>query len=91
MDFSNDEKRRIDVLYGTGFAGITPEDGALIARWEAYKAKTAEEYELKQQALYNETEAKIDHSRELVEQTISTLEELRNRAVARLEMIDNGA
>lgn len=62
-DFSIDEKHRIDQLYGNSFEGATPDDFALIARWERMKAiadvKSSEQMRL----MREETEARVEAAR----------------------------
>ena len=88
-DFTNEEKQRIDLLYGSDFESITPDDVLLIARWEQYKAKQDEEHRAKIDAIKAETDVKLANAREEHQRALSNLEELKNAALERLEMIAN--
>lgn len=90
MDFTNEEKERINQLYGNDFKDITPEDAALVGRWEAWKATNESEHQAKLDAIKAETEMKLENARRESEQAMNNLEELKNAALARLEGIDNG-
>ena len=90
MDFTNEEKERINQLYGNDFEGITPEDAALIGRWEAWKATNESEHQAKLEAIKAETEAKLENARRESEQAMSNLEELKNAALARLAVFEDG-
>ena len=87
FEFTNEEKQRIDVLYGTDFADIKPEDAALIARWEQYKAVNDAEAKAKTEALKSETEANIAQSKKTAEKARKSLNELKKAAIARLERL----
>ena len=63
MDFTNEEKERINQLYGNDFQDIAPEDAQLIARWEAWKAVQESEHQAKLQAMQDEANAKILESK----------------------------
>lgn len=89
-EFTKEEMHRIDMLYGTDFKDIKPEDAQLIARWEKYKATNNAEYELKKNALERETQAKIELANE--KQTVA-IEILKAKAAAareKLERVRNG-
>lgn len=88
MDFTNEEKERINQLYGNDFKGITPEDAALIGRWEAWKATQQGEYQAKLEALQAETQAKIETAQAESDKAMENLEAMRQAALARLEGID---
>ena len=90
MDFTNEEKERINQLYGNDFKDITPEDAQLIARWESYKAAQNLEYKAKLDAIQAETKAKLEYATIEHEQAMNNLEALKDAALARLEMVSNG-
>lgn len=90
-DFTNDELHRIDVLYGSGFEGATPEDVALIARWERKKAIEDAECAARLEAAKAEAEEKSAEGRKLAAQARKELASLRDAALARLERIDGEA
>lgn len=89
-EFTVAEKDRINRLYGTDFADITPDDVALIARFERWKAineaKFQAEIELKQQ----ESQARIEATQAQHEQAMNNLRELQQAALKRLERIEDG-
>lgn len=89
-DFTQEEKQRINILYGTDFEGITPADAQLIARFEAAKAREDEEMQAKTAAIQAECELKLQNAQEEHAQAMSNLAELQARALARLERFDNG-
>lgn len=90
-DFTNDELHRIDVLYGTDFEQVTPEDAELIARWERAKALQDAELQARLEALAAEAEEKKRISAELAQTAHEALAQLRDAALARLERIDGEA
>ena len=89
-DFTNEEKHRIDVLYGTDFKDITADDAKLIARYEAYKAKNDAKVQAEIDAIKAESETKLAYALEQQTQTMNNLQELHERAITRLEKIENG-
>lgn len=89
-EFTVAEKDRINLLYGTDFEDITPEDAILIARYERYKAETdakiKAEVELMKQAAKADAETKqIEH-----QQAMNNLQEVLQAALKRLERIEDG-
>lgn len=88
MDFTHEEKERINQLYGNGFDGITPDDAELIGRWEAWKAVTESEHQAKLEAIRAEMQAKLEAVQIESAKALETLEALRQAALARLEGID---
>lgn len=89
-DFTNDEKERINQLYGSDFEGITPDDAQLIARWEQAKTLVNAEYQAKQEALQEETQLRQAQSVELFEHAKANLQELHDIAIRRLEAFNDG-
>lgn len=85
MDFTNEEKERINQLYGNDFKDIKPEDAQLIARWESWKATQEDEHRAKIEALEAESAARLEAAAEQAEYAMQTLKELRDAAVARYE------
>ena len=90
MDFTQEEKERINQLYGTDFKDITPDDAMLIGRWEAGKATQESEHQAKIEAIKAETELKLQQSETEFAQAMSNLNELHQAALKRLEVFDNG-
>lgn len=89
MDFTNEEKERISQLYGNDFEGITPEDGALIGRWEAWKALEDGKYKAEMEAIKQRTEAKIADMRAKSDEAREVLKELRDKANQRFERLSD--
>ena len=87
-EFTNEEKYRIDALYGTDFEDITPEDAQLIARYEAYKAKEDERIQAEIKTMQAETEQRLAYAKEQQKQAMDNLNELHERALARLERLE---
>ena len=90
MEFTNEEKDRINLLYGTDFKDITPEDAILIGRFEAWKATQESEHRAKMNALEEETQAHIEAAQAQHEQAMNNLAELHAMAIARLERLQDG-
>lgn len=89
-DFTNEQKQRIDYLYGNDFKDITPEDALLIAQWEQAKAINEAEFQAKMSAIEAETQARIEAANEHAAQAMGNLKELHDKALERLERIENG-
>lgn len=89
-EFTNEEKERINILYGNDFTDIKPEDAQLIARWEQAKALRDAEFQQQSELAKAETDAKIAAANEHAAQAMSNLQELHARALERLERIENG-
>lgn len=90
MEFTNEEKERINQLYGTDFKDITPDDALLIGRWEAWKATQESEHRAKIEALKTESDIKAQYAQEEHEKAMNDLQELYDAALKRLEMIEDG-
>ena len=89
-EFTNEEKHRIDVLYGTDFKDITADDAKLIARYEAYKAKNDAKVQAEIDAIKAESETKLAYALEQQTQAMNNLNELHARAIARLDRFEHG-
>ena len=59
-DFTIDEKHRIDELYGNSFEGATPDDFALISRWERMKALADVKSSEQMRLMREEVEARVE-------------------------------
>ena len=90
MDFTNEEKHRIDVLYGNDFDGITPEDMPLIQRWEQFKAVEDAKVQAELQAIKDKAESEIEENKATAELSRSILKEKSERSKARWEVLRNG-
>lgn len=81
-EFTKEELHRIDVLYGTDFKDIKPEDATLIARWEKYNALQQEEAKARIAAIEKEGETRAKEARktaklaqqQLIEQAIAAMQ-----------------
>ena len=89
-EFTKSEIERINMLYGTDFEGITPDDAKLIARFESNKATREAEFKAYEDALMQKTQNEIAQSQALYEQAKSNLQELHDLALARFEAVSNG-
>ena len=89
-EFTVAEKDRINLLYGTDFADITPEDVQLIARFERVKAVGAAKFQAEMELMQQESQAKIETTQALHEQAMANLQELQQAALERLERIEDG-
>lgn len=89
-EFTVAEKDRINLLYGTDFADITPEDAELIARFERYKAINEERFLNEMQLRERESQLKMETTKAQHDLAMSNLEELQKAALKRLERLENG-
>lgn len=89
-NFTNEQKQRIDYLYGNDFKDITPDDALLIAQWEQAKALNDAEFKKQCELAQAETQARIEAANERAAQAMSNLQELHAKALERLERIENG-
>lgn len=89
-EFSNEEKQRLDQLYGNDFKDITPDDAQLIARYEAWKAVNESKHKAEIESIKAETAIRIENARKQSEYALSTLKELRDRARNRYERVNDG-
>lgn len=91
MNFTNEEKDRINVLYGTDFKGeITTKDIDLISRWERYKVENDLEYQAKRKEQDEILAKKIELVEEKATLTREILVAKRDAAKAKLERVKNG-
>lgn len=90
MEFTNEEKERINQLYGNDFADITPDDALLIGRWEAWKATEDEKHKAEMESMRELSETRINASREEHELAMNNLEELHRLAVERFKAVSDG-
>ena len=88
MDFTQEEKERINQLYGTDFKDITPDDALLIGRWEAWKATQESEHQAKLDAIKAESEENLNNSKMIADKAMDDLQTLTNMAIERLGAID---
>lgn len=90
MEFTNEEKLRIDQLYGHDFKDATPEDIQLIIKWERDNAQREQENRAKAEAIAKRTAAQLEEDRKTAELARDNLRELHDMAVSRLEGLYNG-
>ena len=84
-EFTKEEMHRIDVLYGTDFKDIKPEDAPLIARWEKYRALQEEEAKARFAAIEKESEARVKEARKTAKLAQQQLIEQATAAMQRFE------
>ena len=90
MEFTNEEKERINQLYGNDFKDIKPEDGLLIARWEQHNAEVQAKYSAEMKALQDVADEKVRQSRETAELARANLKEMHDAAMARYARFEDG-
>ena len=89
-EFTNEEKHRIDLLYGNDFKDVTPDDAKLIARYESYKAKNDLKIPAEIAAIQAESEQRVEYAKQQQIQAMNNLNELHARAIDRLDRFENG-
>ena len=88
MEFTNEEKERINALYGNDFEGVTPEDAKLICRWEAWKATEQARNEIEMEEIKKQTDAKVNEMKRQSDDAFKLLSDLRDMAVKRFERLE---
>lgn len=91
MDFTTEERDRINLLYGTDFKDIQPQDAALIARWEQYKASEDAKANAEIKALADVAEQRMEDSKRVADAAISAFEESKNAMIERLRKIEGAS
>lgn len=86
-EFTKEEMHRIDVLYGTDFKDIKPEDAMLIARWEKYRALQDEEAKARFAVIEKEGETRAKEARKTAKLAQQQLTEQANAAMQRFERL----
>lgn len=89
MEFTIEERDRINLLYGTDFKDITPDDAALIARWEQYKATEDAKANAEIAALNSVAAQKKEDSKRVADAAMAAMEETKNAMLARLARFDD--
>ena len=90
-EFTNEEKHRIDVLYGEDFKGeISIDDVKLIQRYEAYKAKHDAKVQAEIEAMQAESQAKIEEARKTEQLARDILTAKAQASRNRWEVLRNG-
>ena len=91
MEFTNEEKDRINKLYGNDFKGeLTPDDVKLIANWEHYKIENDMEYQLKIKEQDEIAARKIEIAENLAAIARKNLNEFAQRSRERWEQVRYG-
>lgn len=90
MQFTNEEKKRIDLLYGNDLKDVTPDDVQLIAKWERHKLELETEQNARILAISKENEARLSAIEKQAKLAMATLQEMRDAAIKRYEVIVNG-
>ena len=89
-EFTNEEKHRIDVIYGEDFKELTADDVKLIQRWEAYKAQENAVVQAQKDAIEKEVKARIAECKKTEKLARENLENQTAAAFDRLERVLNG-
>ena len=90
-DFTNEEKERINQLYGNDFAETTYDDIQLIIRWEYSKGVHDGANSEEARLMREKTQADIDKAQAEADLARAEFEALVNKAKARYEEVsDNG-
>lgn len=91
MEFTNEQKHRIDVLYGEDFKGeLTADDVKLIAEWEKYKIENDLKYQANKKEQDEITARKIEIAEDLAAIARKNLSESANRSRKRWERLRYG-
>ena len=86
-EFTNEEKERIDTIYGNDFKDVSPEDVRLIARYEASKAYEKGVQDEQAQAAREAAEAETQRCKAEAAYYGEKLKALVNEATARFEEV----
>lgn len=89
-DFTNEEKERINQIYGNDFKNMSPDDVQLVIRWERAKAELETLQSESMRVLYQESIARQEQSIERHETAMDTLTALCNAAHEKYERAKNG-
>ena len=89
-DFTEEERAIINDIYKRQFSNMTPEEVILYGEWQGIKARLDAELVARENALKEETAAKIQARRATEQAAIDALEALKNLAVAKLKAVENG-
>lgn len=89
-EFTKEELNRINILYGTDFKDIKPDDALIIGRFEAMRAKQDAEFQKRLETMENESNARIKACEAEKRKALSNLKDLHNAAIARLDRVENG-
>ena len=89
-DFTNEEKHRIDVIYGNDFKDLTIDDVKLIQKYEAYKARNDEIVQAKIKAIEAESAAQIKETKKTEKLARDILTAKAEAARERWEVLRNG-
>ena len=88
--FTNEEKDIINKMAVGEIEEITPEQLEIYTRYQVSKALAEERFQAEMQALKDETDAKIEQSKQVNNAAIANLEAQAALAQARLEAVKNG-
>lgn len=90
-EFTNEEKHKIDVLYGNDFKGeMTIDDVKLIQRYEAYKAQQNEIVQAKIKAIETEMKTQVNETKKTEKLAREILTAKAEASRARWEVLRNG-
>ena len=88
-EFTKKETERINQLYGNDFEGIEPEDAMLIAHFEVNKALQQAEFDAHIKSIQAESDNRIRLANEQHSIAIDNLLDLKKKAVAIMERVQN--
>ena len=89
-EFTVAEQDRINLLYGTDFKDITPDDMELVKRFERMKAVNDAKFQAEMALMKETAQAKTELMQAQHKQAMNNLQELHDAALKRLEMIEDG-
>ena len=89
-DMTNEQKERLDLLYGNDFKGVTPDDIPLIIAWERHDAVNDAEFQNRQQLLREELETRLEASKKAAQESYTRLQELHDAAMNRYKAVEYG-
>ena len=90
LGFTEQERHRIDQIYKNDLENMSSDDARLLIRWETAltEAKTLANQEV--QNAQTEMQTRLQIAQEQAQEASAALQELKNAALSRLEMIENG-
>ena len=89
-EYTEQERQTINDITRREFADLTPEEVALYAEWTSTVDYLESDAQAKRDALEQETQARIEATRETEKKALDTLELMAQAARAKLEAVRNG-
>jgi archaellum component FlaC len=90
MEFTKEERTRIDTLYASDFKGATPDDVQLIARFARFLGKQEAESDAYIQTVKEESAKRVAQAKRISDMAIKNLNELHDAAIAHFGGVGNG-